>query len=78
MDVNREMILQGKAVPYLIYPNFERVQPYLDSLKEANSTAVSGTLTIHLMNCLMNSGYGLVTGNLISTLVTMNKRVRGT
>jgi len=35
MDVNREMILQGKAVPYIIYPNFERVKPYLDSLKEA-------------------------------------------
>ncbi|MBN2910754.1 thermonuclease family protein [Polycladomyces sp. WAk] len=35
MDVNREMILQGKAVPYIIYPNFERVQPYLDSLNEA-------------------------------------------
>jgi endonuclease YncB( thermonuclease family) len=35
MDVNREMILQGKVVPYIIYPNFERVQPYLNSLKEA-------------------------------------------
>jgi len=33
MDVNREMILQCKVVPYIIYPNFERVQPYLHSLK---------------------------------------------
>lgn len=34
-DINEEMIRQGKAVPYFIYPNFDRFEAYRDALKEA-------------------------------------------
>ncbi len=29
------MIRQGKAVPYFIYPNFDRFEAYREALKEA-------------------------------------------
>lgn len=34
-DINEEMIRQGKAVPYFIYPNFDRFEEYRKALKEA-------------------------------------------
>ncbi|GGA45045.1 hypothetical protein GCM10007416_17690 [Kroppenstedtia guangzhouensis] len=34
-DINEEMIRQGKAVPYFIYPNFDRFEAYREALKEA-------------------------------------------